>query len=266
MNTALNNDSVDYNKISSVYDTGRKANAETIEKLVRLLQISKDSVILDMGCGTGNYTWAIQQSAKKVIGIDLSEGMLAKASAKYTDLQFIQGDVTRLPFSSGFFDGAFAIQVLHHVKEKLLFLKEAYRTLRKGACLAIHACSHQQMRVFWFYHYFPKGLQIDLARMPDIKEISNLFITAGFSDIGTEICYHDVVVADESPECYLNKDYCNSVSTFAFLTNDEIESGCEKIKNDIASGAVKDIVRQSEATVANETGGSCIIYGMKRSN
>ena len=262
----MDNKSVDYNKISQIYDTGRSASAETTEKLVKLLQISNDSVILDMGCGTGNYTYAIQKVAKRVVGIDLSEGMLAKASTKYPSLEFICGDVTSIPFSSGIFDGAFAIQVLHHVKEKLLFLKEAFRILRIGASIALHACSHQQMRAFWFYHYFPKGLHVDLARMPDVKEITSLLLAAGFSDIGTEICYRDVVVADESPERYLDKDYCNSVSTFAFLTDGEIESGCEKIKKDIDSGTVNNIVRQSEAIVAHKTGGSCIIYGKKRSN
>ncbi len=261
---AFNNQSIDYNKISRVYDTGRMANAETVEKLVRLLQISTDSVVLDMGCGTGNYAYAIQQIAKRVVGIDLSEGMLTKARIKYNDTQLIYGDVTRLPFPSAIFDGAFAVQVLHHVKEKELFIREAHRVLRKGACIAIHACSHQQFREFWFYHYFPKGLEVDVARMPDTEEIVSLLINAGFSDTGIEICYHDSVVADELPEGYLDNNYCNSISTFAFLSKDEIESVREKIRKDLASGVIKDIISQSEAMVISRTGGSCIIYGRKK--
>jgi ubiquinone/menaquinone biosynthesis C-methylase UbiE len=253
-----------YDNISRIYDTSRVANTETTEKLLRLLHIGGNSVVLDMGCGTGNYTAALQQVAESVIGIDVSIGMLEQARAKFTDLPLIRGDVTGLPFASGTFDGAFAIQVLHHLKKKELFLREAYRVLRKGACIAIHACSHRQMRAFWFYHYFPKGLEVDLARMPDSGEIALLLHRAGFSDIGIEICYQDVVVAGETPERYLDKNYRDSISTFAFLTEEDIELGCEKIRKDIASGAVESIVRESEAKVANDVGGSCIIYGQKK--
>ncbi len=256
--------SIDYNRISPIYDTSRVANTETLEKLMNLLHIGSDSVILDMGCGTGNYTDALRRVVKSVIGIDLSTGMLEQARVKFTDLLLICGDVTSMPFRPESFDAAFAVQVLHHIKEKELFLTEAYRVLRKGACIAIHACSHRQMQAFWFYHYFPKGLEVDLARMPDSGEIASLLYRAGFSDIGIEICYSDVVVADEAPEHYLDKNYRDSISTFAFLSEEDVELGCKKIQEDITSGAVERVVRQSEAKVANETGGSSIIYGLKK--
>lgn len=263
MGVRMDDGSIDYNQVSQVYDTSRVANAETIGKLIRLLQISGDSVVLDMGCGTGNYTDAMRQVAKSVIGIDLSVGMLKQARLKFTDLSLIYGDVTNMPFKPESFDGAFAVQVLHHVKEKELFLAETRRVLRKGASTAIHSCSHQQMRAFWFYHYFPKGLEVDLARMPDSKEIVLLLSGVGFSNIGVETCYHDVVVADESPERYLDRNYRDSISTFAFLSEEDIQLGCEKIRKDIASGAVENVVRESEANVTSNVGGSCIIYGRK---
>lgn len=99
--------------------------------------------------------------------------------------------------------------------------------------------------------------------MPDTQEIALLLGRVGFSDIRIEICYRDVVVADETPECYLNKDYRDSISTFAFLSEEDVEQGCERLRKDIASGAVESVVRQSEAKVANEVGGSFIIYGQK---
>ena len=254
---------VDYNKVSPLYDTGRTAHPETVEKLIRLLHIDKNSMILDIGCGTGNYTHALQKTSKEVIGLDLSLGMLVQAIAKHVDLSFIWCDVRSLPFRYEVFNGAFAIQVLHHVKEKEQFLKETCRVLKENASIAIHACSHRQMRSFWFYHYFPKGLQVDLARMPDSNEIAGLLKKSGFSDIGIEVCYQDVVVAGETPERYLDKDYLASASTFAFLTEEEIESGCREIRKDVVSGAAKDIVRKSEKKVAGKVGGSCIIYGRK---
>jgi ubiquinone/menaquinone biosynthesis C-methylase UbiE len=254
---------VDYSSISRIYDISRAANAETIEKLVKVLHVDGNSMLLDMGCGTGNYTFTLQQAAKSVIGIDISAAMLGKAQVKFPALQLIRGDITRLPFSSNTFDGALAIQVLHHVKKKGIFLVEARRVLRNGAFIAVHSCSHRQMRAFWFYHYFPKGLEVDQARIPDAGEIAYLLDGAGFSNIGSEICYHDVVVKDETPENYLDKNYRDGVSTFAFLAEDDIEQGCRKIREEIASGAAKGIIQKAEAEVAERIGGSTIVYGQK---
>lgn len=253
---------IGYDRISKIYDVSRTANAETVEKLVRLLRVGPDSALLDIGCGTGNYTAALQQVAKSVIGIDISIGMIEQARAKFPRLRFVCGDVMSLPFNSATFDGGFAIQVLHHIKKKEIFLNEVHRALRKDACIAIHSCSHKQMRSFWFYYYFPRGLEVDLARIPDTGEITSLLERAGFSDIGVEICYRDVIVAHEAPQSYLDKNYRDSISTFALLTQKDIDLGCEKLQKDIASGTAQSVVQQYEARVAI-VGGSSIIYGKK---
>ncbi len=254
---------VDYGTISRIYDVSRAANTETVEKLVALLKVNRDSLLLDMGCGTGNYAASLWPVAKSIIGIDISTAMLKQANAKFPFLPLVNGDITCLPFGSDTFDGALAVQVLHHVKQPDVFLAEARRVLKNGACIAVHSCSHRQMRSFWFYHYFPRGLEADLARIPDAGEIAGLLERAGFSGTGIEICYHDVVVRNETPENYLDGNYRNGVSTFSFLTGEDVAAGCEKIRADIASGATENIVRQAEAEVSNEVGGSCIIYGRK---
>ena len=256
--------SIDYDRVSRVYDTSRMANTETTEKLIRLLHIGSDSVILDMGCGTGNYTAALERVAKRVIGVDSSIGMIEKAQAKFTELPLICCDVMSLPFGSEAFDGAFAIQVLHHVKEKELFLSEAYRVLKKGAYLAIDSCSHRQMRTFWDYHYFPKGLEVDLARIPDADEIASLLERAGFSNVGVEISYTNISAEHERPERYLDENYRNGMSTFHMLSDEDVESGCQKLREDIESGAIERIIRQFQAK-ESIVGGSTIIYGQKSS-
>jgi len=238
------------------------ANTETTEKLIELLHIGGDSVVLDMGCGTGNYAVSLQQVAKCVIGIDSSLGMIKQGRTKFAELRLICGDVTTLPFRSGTFDAAFAIQVLHHVKEKELFITEAHRVLKEGACLAIDSCSHRQMCTFWFYHYFPRGFQVDLARIPDSWEIASLLEGAGFSNIGIEISYQDVAVHHEKPEQYLDKNYRDGQSTFHLLSEEEVESGCEKLREDIASGVAESVIREFEVKEAR-VGGSSIIYGRK---
>ncbi len=46
MSTALNNNSVDYDKVSQIYDISRAANVETIEKLIIVLHVENDSWLI----------------------------------------------------------------------------------------------------------------------------------------------------------------------------------------------------------------------------
>ena len=256
------NKHVDYDSVSRIYDVSRAAKIEMVKRLVRILQVDKDSVLLDLGCGTGNYTAALQQIAKSVIGIDISQGMIDQAKAKYPEIKFICGDVANLAFDSETFDGAFSIQVLHHVKKREMFLEEAYRVLRKGGYIAIDSCSHTQIRACWYYHYFPKGLEKDLARIPDSKEIASFLEQTGFSNVGIEISYQDVAVDHAIPERYLDKNYRNGISTFGLLSDEDIQSGCDKLKKDIDSGSIEKVIQKFEAKRV-KVGSSSVIYGQK---
>ena len=120
------------------------------------------------------------------------------------------------------------------------------------------------MRTFWLYHYFPKGLDLDLARIPDCGEITSLLEKAGFTDVMIEISYTDIAIEHEKPEHYLDKNYRDGQSTFCLLTEEDIGLGCMKLREDIASGTVKSVINQFEK-MEMKTGGSCIIYGRKRS-
>jgi hypothetical protein len=53
----------------------------------------------------------------------------------------------------------------------------------------------------------------------------------------------------------LDKSCRDSISTFSFLGEADIQSGCTKILDDITSGEVIKIVRQSEIEIATRVGG-----------
>ena len=71
---------VDYDEISQVYDDVREGDLVLVNRFLPEISLRSDFKILDIGCGTGNYTDILQRlTGAQVYGIEPSEGMLDKA-------------------------------------------------------------------------------------------------------------------------------------------------------------------------------------------
>jgi ubiquinone/menaquinone biosynthesis C-methylase UbiE len=76
--------------------------------------------VLDLGCGFGWFCrWAREQGAAKVLGIDVSEKMLARARATTTDaaISYAGADMERLDLPAASFDLAYSSLALHYIED-----------------------------------------------------------------------------------------------------------------------------------------------------
>lgn len=123
---------------------------ESIEKVKTKLittlndNISKGDTILDFGCGPGIYMKLLSYDYK-VIGIDVSEGMLQHAAQLLPNHKFYQGNFITLPIPEKF-KAIYSISVLEYVpvSQIKLFFKKCYDLLEPGGIIFIqypHALS-----------------------------------------------------------------------------------------------------------------------------
>lgn len=94
--------------------------------------------VLDLGCGFGWFCrWARQQGAVDVLGIDVSEKMLARARAAIADpaITYIRADLEQLELQPGWFDVVYSSLALHYVENLSGLLSQAYRSLVPGGHL-----------------------------------------------------------------------------------------------------------------------------------
>lgn len=100
---------------------------------VELGVVSKNSKVLEIGCGTGLFTSFVAVTGAQVTAIDLSEELLARARAnnKNSNAVFTSGDVHKLCFSDNSFDVVFGSSVLHHLDVAKAFT-EIFRVLKPG--------------------------------------------------------------------------------------------------------------------------------------
>src|SRR5580765_6329341 len=96
-----------------------------------LPHLRPDMRLLDVGCGPGSITRGLAErlSAGQVVGVDLSRETLESArrdavARRLHNLRYEEGSVYELPFPDGSFDVAYAHQVLQHLRERGLALRE----------------------------------------------------------------------------------------------------------------------------------------------
>jgi len=76
--------------------------------------------VLDLGCGFGWFCrWARQAGAARVLGIDVSEKMLARARTTAPDpaIDYIRADLEHLELAPGSVDLAYSSLALHYIKD-----------------------------------------------------------------------------------------------------------------------------------------------------
>src|SRR6202035_3392940 len=95
---------------------------------------------LDIGCGPGGFLSPLSQRAGRVVGFDLSLGMLARARKSTPDSEFhlAAADIQALPLVPLSVDVVVAAFMLYHVPHLELALQELSRVLQgDGTILAV---------------------------------------------------------------------------------------------------------------------------------
>lgn len=126
-----------FDEISSYYDKMNNlislGTHYFIKKIaLKNLKIAPNSYILDLCCGTGDFTKIANEIAPKsmVIGLDNSVKMLKLAKIKNPKNVFMQGDCTNLPFKENEFDYITMGFGLRNIKNRQKAIIEIYRTLK----------------------------------------------------------------------------------------------------------------------------------------
>lgn len=94
-----------------------------------------DREVLEVGCGTGLILQRIEPLADQAIGLDLSEGMLERATRRGLDV--VRGDARRLPFDDEAFDVVCSFKMLAHLPDVEQAVREMVRVTRPGGHLLL---------------------------------------------------------------------------------------------------------------------------------
>ena len=219
---------IDYDKVSRVYDKVREGNPEMVHQILDGVSLLGPSLVLDVGCGTGNNTLLLSSTIQaRVIGLDISNGMLQKAYEKQSQIPFVQAPADCIPITTESLDFVYMTEVLHHLPAIPATLHEICRILKKSGSLCIVTQSHEQIDRRMTSRFFPATAAVDKARYPDIDVIEDLLIKAGFSAVNSkEYTYSPVRLGDEYLETVTKRGF----SMLHKISNEDYEKGLEDLK------------------------------------
>jgi phosphatidylethanolamine/phosphatidyl-N-methylethanolamine N-methyltransferase len=131
-----------YDVQSGFYDaTFGRLVQRRIATAIDHMNISPTDLVLDLGIGTGASLKYYPQHGR-IIGVDLSEGMLRLCRKRIAERQLehavvFQADAMRLPFADSTFDHVFISHVISVVSDPARLLREAQRVSKPGSRIVI---------------------------------------------------------------------------------------------------------------------------------
>jgi len=150
---------------------------DRIKTALELASIKDGTVVLDVGCADGfvlEKTLEINNSCK-CYGVDITK----KNLRQIPNCEFRVSDARNLPFEENFFDVVYVLDMLEHVKDFELIIKEIKRVLKPNGIAILSGPTET-----WFYKLcrflWQRKFSIDEYHLYNIYQIERRFEPNGF--------------------------------------------------------------------------------------
>ncbi len=118
-------------------DKGKWISNIEFNLLVNLLQPKATKSLLDVGCGTGQFSKRFSDMGLQVTGLDNNLAMLDYAKTIDNKIDYIQANAEKLPFKDETFDYCSAVTSLCFIQNPQQSLQEMVRVSKKGIILGL---------------------------------------------------------------------------------------------------------------------------------
>ena len=136
-------------QIAKNYELGRPLDSKvTLNLFEKISKITKtpyaNKILLDAGCGNGRVTFPVADNYPdlKIVGIDLSEEMLAILKEKITKVdiknyKIINSSLSKIDYNDNHFNFSLISSVLHSIKNWRDIIDEVIRVTKEGGFLIL---------------------------------------------------------------------------------------------------------------------------------
>ena len=121
-----------------VYDAIK--NEYEVGEIINTTHPNEQSIILDIGSGTGQHVALLNDKGYSAVGVDISPAMVKQAKKNFPSLNFKKGNVlqTMLYPSQSFTHILSLYFTIYYIKNKKLFFDNCFQWLKPGGYLLLH--------------------------------------------------------------------------------------------------------------------------------
>ena len=125
--------------ISPVYNLFMRNNREVYNKVAEYItkHLDPDMKVLELGCGTGEFTELLASKVNEWVATDFSKEMVDNASKRHniSNVTYRVEDATVLTFDENSFDAVMIANTLHIMPNPAIALQEIHRVLKSDGLL-----------------------------------------------------------------------------------------------------------------------------------
>lgn len=187
-----------FDSVAGIFDGGLNAYSKLAGRLrlrrrinlfLKALKAGYCPSVLEIGCGTGEYTRGLKSEKIRLFCADISYNMIKKAREKNPgapNVYFVVSDAYRLPFKDGAFDAVVGNSILHHIVRVAEAVSQIRRVLKDGGRFAFSEPNMLNPQIFLQKNIaFIKKLSGDSPSEGAFLrwQIAKVFRGAGFRDV-----------------------------------------------------------------------------------
>jgi demethylmenaquinone methyltransferase/2-methoxy-6-polyprenyl-1,4-benzoquinol methylase len=195
-----------FNRIAPRYDRMNRLITGNMDQrwrkaLVSRLQIRPPDGVMDLACGTGDFTEMVLRRGATVIGLDFAGVMLTEAKRRVPAAALIQGDAQALPLADSSVDVVLSGFALRNFTNIAMAFSEVARVLKPGGrfgYLEVDEPGNPLVRrghSFYFGHMMPllgslfsdggayRYLRDSTVYLPPETELLSMLVAAGFTNV-----------------------------------------------------------------------------------
>ncbi|MCF8482129.1 MAG: class I SAM-dependent methyltransferase [Rhodospirillum sp.] len=104
--------------------------------------LTKNDVVLDLGCGPGGFLLALAPMCARIVGADITPAFVELCKSTIAQHQLENATVDQiepgqLPYGDASFDKIFMIDTIHHLEDSQSTMREVTRVLKPGGILLV---------------------------------------------------------------------------------------------------------------------------------
>lgn len=232
-----------YNEIGKSYNRTRQADPRILQRIIEELGLESGASILDLGAGTGNYSYELAKLDYLVTALEPAEVMISQGKV-HDRLKWCQGIAEEIPFSDETFDGVVCILAAHHFTDLGQSFAEIKRVLKdQGVAVIFTADPRLRPKDFWYDDYFAAIIEKSYRIHPPVSELTEMLAKV-FNNKVARTAFpipHDLqdgffFSAWRYPERYLEMAFCEGISSLAETPTDILIEIQARLRNDLNNG------------------------------